>query len=280
MPPPIASGKHVDLRLASSYLPAILCAVKSMAMATLAGALLPLGGGPALALLVAVDRLYWNTDVVFDVNAVVAFVLGMCAVMHERLLKGTRSATALVPLCVWVSVGLIQMAWRIAPSLLFSLSPKWELSIACTMAVVVSMTHQDRDPIPIAMCRVGVMVIAVMGCSYTVAFTPAHRATPQPLLCLLMRVGPIMLAPALAGFGYALILIGIIAMGVWPPTLLSRYGTPQMPTSDDDDFVIGVSAPSEPTTREDEETSAEDDRGSAEAILREALGRRKGTRSC
>ena len=46
----------MDLRLASTYVPALICAAKSAVVAMLARLLVPTGGASVLALSVAIDR--------------------------------------------------------------------------------------------------------------------------------------------------------------------------------------------------------------------------------
>jgi hypothetical protein len=180
----------VDLSLASSYVPAILCLAKSVAMATTAFFILPHGGGPALALCLVFDRIFCFYGVVFDVNAVVAFVLALCVAVEERHRlyyyyyyddhhnnnkhgafaitattnnnnKGTSPSAAATTtmcttaLCVWALVAFIQ-TWRRL------MSVRWELVCVSCLAVFVSFTHQSKEPLPLFLTQVILFVVVVM----------------------------------------------------------------------------------------------------------------------
>lgn len=197
-PPTLPRG--MDLRLASSYLPALVCAVQSALIAMLARALIPLGGASALALGVALHRSYAGPyfpyhHAFFDVNAIMAYVLAVSVAAYEHQLhgaawiesKGTGLPSTLV-LLIWM---LLAMATCARPNGM--LAPAWELFVLCGLYGLLCACAPDARPnseeLPWAAIRALALVASVASSIYTA------QAPDTPLALLLLRLAPVFLAP-------------------------------------------------------------------------------------
>lgn len=253
----------VDLRLASSYVPAIVCVFKSIGISALAVLLVPVGGVPALALMVMLDRMFVERSSVFDVNAVVAFVFGLCVVVEERHHRGTHTQLAIPLLCVWSALALLQSCRPI-------MSGRWEIGALSVVASLVSVTHQTEEMAPLVLGRVFCFVSIVVGAVYISACMEDEGG--GSLLLFLMRAGPVMLAPAVPGFGFGyLMLMAVVGTWRWRRSIGSSAASSLE--------IVYVGNHSGGTSVNSVGGGGDVEATADDALLREALARHKGGRT-
>lgn len=174
----------VDLNLASSYVPAFLCLLKCLVLTSLAYALVPVGGLCALGLVLLFDRVFWGSDFILDVNAVVLAVLWGQVANHERHHFGFR--TPVVPLLsvVWCAAALGLSVYQVGMPL------RTELYCYMALAACVSITYMALEPYSYCVARTFVYNVVVLMQVYW------HISTgrEEPLVLTLFRYGFVLLA--------------------------------------------------------------------------------------
>ena len=98
-----------DLNLASSYIPACLCVLKSTAVFILF-MFCPVRGWIGLCCLLTVDRILWNqsNNPILDVNAVVCAMVGGLMVMHIRY-ENVGNFVTIAIVVIWTIVNSSQI---------------------------------------------------------------------------------------------------------------------------------------------------------------------------
>lgn len=253
----IRAVRRMDLRLASTYVPAFVCVGKSVVVAVAAVWVVPLGGAPALSLGLLLDRMYCrpNAPGVFDVNAVLAFVFGLCVVVEERHHRGTPIQLALPLLAVWMGLAAAQ-SWR--P--LF-IGQRLEVVLLSTLAALVSLTHQAEEMLVLFLGRVICLLLVVVLSVYVSSALVGEGPSSALVLLFLLRAGPIMLASLLPGVAFGALLLAIIAGGLYN----SKHAAAAF-----DRETAGM-----PLNNKTHDPEA----GDEDALLREALAKHKGNRS-
>lgn len=103
----------VDLSLASSYIPVFICLIKSMIVCFSTTGLLYYGGICALVVVLLFDRLFFNSEFIVDVNAVLGAVAWSLVSTHERHHRGFYDSSIFVFVIVvnlaWVMIGTVQI---------------------------------------------------------------------------------------------------------------------------------------------------------------------------
>jgi hypothetical protein len=278
----------VDLRLASTYVPAMVCAVKSALIAMLARVLVPRGGASSLALCVAFDRLHLcqhpaylhlNQCAFFDSNAVAAFVLGVSVAAYERgrsawIGASTGSLQQLLPdalIAAWMLLACRRQV-LIAPSQAGP-APRWEAGLLLALfLLLMSLPVPDtqtitKEDLPWAAVRALGFVAAVASAAYT-----SQCDTP---MALLMRAAPIFLAALTPAMCFAAILFGITLVR-WQQQQVSGGTLSSVGPQPTPDVSHSIGGGEDHQTASvvmmiDEETLEEEQRR-----LREALARHKG----
>lgn len=172
----------VDLSLASSYLPAFVCLAKTLVATAAALLVLPAGGLPALAVLLQMDRLFLNTDYIFDVNALLSLAVAFAAARHDRTRFGVATPFATPLAALW---GLLMLAQMARPTL----RPRAEICAYAGLFVLLSVTHEAQDPLGTALAR------ATAHTSLTLLHIYWHTATghEEPLALTATRLGGVMM---------------------------------------------------------------------------------------
>jgi hypothetical protein len=180
----------VDLTLASSYIPAFTCLAKSICLASGAYLLLPVGGLTMLCVLVQLDRLFFNTDFIVDVNAVVASVIACFAVNHERAHNGMHTQAATVLAAAWAKLSILQLSRPVV-------RPRTEMCLYAFGAVAMSCTHHPPEPLSWIVARTSAFVALVLAHVYW------HTATCQdePLTLTCMRYAHVIIGHPLVACG-------------------------------------------------------------------------------
>jgi len=105
----------VDLSLASSYIPVFVCITKTILVAVLSSYTISTVGICGLSLIVFVDRIFFNSDFIVDVNAVTAIVLWTQVSNYERhhksLLDKSLHGISIVVNFLWAFLGMVQI-WK------------------------------------------------------------------------------------------------------------------------------------------------------------------------
>ena len=148
----------VALHLASSYIPALICIGKVLAVG-LWSLIVPLGGGPLLGLLLMLDRRYINNDIVFDVNGVAGFAFVSILVIEERHRFGIATP---------ISYGFLVL-WAVCSVVHFFIEFRHEALATSLLAAMVSLTKQSKDPLWAIELRLVLFLIPVMAVCYTEA---------------------------------------------------------------------------------------------------------------
>ena len=181
----------VDMTLASSYLPAFSCLAKSLAVASMAHVFLPHGGLTALCVLLLLDRTFFNTEFIVDVNAVVAAVVACLAANHERAHNGmvTNATTPLA--VVWVKLVMMQLGRPVFRA-------RTEMCLYAALAVATSCTSNPIEPLSLVLGRTAAFVTLVLSHVYW------HTATAhdEPLTLISARHAHVLLGtPIVAAAG-------------------------------------------------------------------------------
>jgi hypothetical protein len=156
----------VDLTLASSYIPAFSCLAKSLATASLSYIVMPHGGLTAMCVAIQLDRIFFNTDFIVDVNAVVIAVIASFATNHERTHNGIMTPASMAMAVVWAKFAFLQLSRPIV-------KPRVELCVYAVLAVAMSCTHFSAEPLSYAIGRTAGFVLLVLLNVYW------HTATSQ-----------------------------------------------------------------------------------------------------
>jgi hypothetical protein len=172
----------VDLSLASSYLPAFVCLAKTLVATAAALLVLPAGGLPALAVLLQMDRLFLNTDFIFDVNALLSLAIAFTAARHDRTRFGVATPFATPLAAAW---GLLMLAQMARPTL----RPRTEICAYAGLFMLLSVTYETQDPLGTALAR------ATAHITLTLLHIYWHTATghEEPLTLTATRLGGVMM---------------------------------------------------------------------------------------
>ena len=205
----------VDLSLASSYLPAIVCLAVSLGMACI----VPYVPTPVWGYGLLLDRLLFNKMEVFDVNAVVAWTSALIALHADT--SAVLPATLAMPISgVWAAVSMCQTAR------LSKLGFTGELLASLVMACALGCTHTPPESLSYSLARVAASTLATV----TLLYTRAHD--PDPLSITLLRTAPIILAPLPVSVTLTLAITGAV---VW----VSRQAlAPSQPESTDSEAQL------------------------------------------
>ena len=225
----------VDLSLASSYVPAFICVIKCLAVISLGYVFVPLGGLSVLCLLLLLDRVFFSSDFIVDVNAVVVSVLWSQVADHQRTQFGFHTPASALLSVAWCGLAV---ALLLKPSLLKN---RMELHVYAVLAALTSITYMPREPFPYHVAR----VVGFDFCVLLHVYWHISAGHEEPLVLMLFRYGFVLVALPLVA------LLGALASCV---VVVLRW-RPQVPSS--------ASA----QTEEDVETAA--------AVLREMLASRK-----
>ena len=242
-----------DLTLASSYIPACMCLLKS-GVAFALFVVSPVRGWIGLCALLIVDRILWNqSGCILDVNAVVGALVGGLMVVHNRG-EGVHSMLQLAIVIVWTLVSACQIvgATRIPRG--------HEIVLAAGCLTVLSCLYQEQERVELEALRVAVFNVAL-------PYVGVMMQQPDIDTCVnICRTLVLLLGEpeqALAWLAIYFLCIGYQLRGVRRPkdpiTVIVQ---------EEDDAVLlrelrGVRRPAEPLPED-------------EAVLREALSLRKG----
>lgn len=193
----------VDLTLASSYVPALACVGKCLALCTLVRFAVPHGGTAAVGALLLVDRAVLNIEFIMDVNSVVAFACALAVFNVERQEHPVLPDPTLVVVSVpWAAVAMLQTAR------LTRIQNNMEL---CAIAVAAALAASSHAPAEAPQW----MVARALGFSLAVVFVRYTREE-EDLRMVLVRMGVLMLGPLVL---CALVLCALAASLAWtrPP---------------------------------------------------------------
>jgi hypothetical protein len=211
----------VDLSLASSYVPAFVCLVKCLLITSLSYVLVPIGGLCVLGLLLLLDRVFWGSDFILDVNAVVLSVLWSQVANHERHHFGFRTPVFMLLSVVWCCAAVALSVYQTGVHL------RSELYGYMTLAACLSITYMALEPFSYCVARTLVFNVAVLLQVYW------HIASgrEEPLVLTLFRYGFVLLAMPLAAFLGALGCCVVVALRWRPHTGASVQAEPDVETA-------------------------------------------------
>jgi len=196
----------VDLSLASSYVPAFVCLIKSLIVTSLAYLLVPVGGLCALGLLLLMDRVFFGSDFIVDVNAVVLCVLWGQLANHERHHFGLRAPVSVLLSLLWACAAVALLARPLG------LKSRAELSVYVVLAALVSATHMAQEPFPYCVARAVGFDVAVL----LQVYWHISAGQEEPLVLTLFRYGFVLVASPPAALLGALGACVVVALR-WRP---------------------------------------------------------------
>ena len=149
-----------DLNLASSYIPACLCTLKSM-LAFMLFVFSPVRGWIGLCCLALVDRNLWNNSQtsILDVNSVVVSLIGGLMVMHSRS-EGLHSVMHLAVISIWMLVSGPQIVG------ISKLHRSYEVILAGCCVAMLSCMHQAQERTELLALRAFVFVVINIALPY------------------------------------------------------------------------------------------------------------------
>ena len=199
----------VDLSLASSYVPAFVCMLKSVVVCGLGAFLIPLGGTSSLCTLLLLDWIFINSDFILDVNALVAVVLWAQLSNYDRFHRGIHTLLSMLIGATWVVFALSQL---VRPG---TLKHKIELYVYSGLAILMSFTYLPHEPLHYSIIRgVGYNVVCFVQIYWQIA-----ASAEEPLVVTLLRNGAILLSIPPVAFVGSLCLVGVIAFRLKPITV-------------------------------------------------------------
>ncbi len=175
----------VDLSLASSYVPAFICILKSLVICVLSIYLIPVGGFAGLCAILVLDRVFLNSDFIIDVNAAVAAVLWSQISNYERHAKGLHAPAFVAISVVWLAVALHQL-YR--PGVL---KPRFEVYVYASLTILTTMTHQSSEPLTYSLFRTIGFDFAIL----IQIYWQLSMSQEDPLILTIMRHGSVLTAP-------------------------------------------------------------------------------------
>ena len=196
----------VDLSLASSYVPAFLCLIKCLVVTSIAHVLVPVGGLCVLGFLLLMDRVFWGSDFIVDVNAVVLGVLWGQVANHERHHYGFRTQAS----------ALLSVGWCCAAAALLvrpmGLRSRVELQVYVVLAACISITHMSLEPFSYGVVRaLGFNVAVLLQVYWHISI--GHE---EPLVLTLFRYGFVLVGMPLVALLGALCCCVVVALR-WRP---------------------------------------------------------------
>ena len=172
----------VDLTLASSYIPAVVCVGKAAMCSFACVWVLSMGGLPALGILLVVDRFLFNTDYIVDVNAVVSAVSAYEVANHERGTLSMRRPVSEVASVLWCGLSLFR---ALRPN---AVKQRPEFYAYVVLALGISVTNFQSEPVTITLLR----SLSFTGTVLVQIYVHLANTQEDPLVLTLLRHGSIM----------------------------------------------------------------------------------------
>lgn len=172
----------VDLSLASSYIPAFVCILKSLMIVFLGYLFIPFGGLSILGIMLLMDRNIFNTKFIIDVNAVVFSILWTLFANEQRKNYGHETRLTWVLIGIWGCVSVMSLVRAM----------KFEVYVYAVLSCIVSILHHDTESLGWVVVRVVTYNITVLMQVYWMIVSEVD----EPLMVTLMRhvfllVGPL-----------------------------------------------------------------------------------------
>jgi hypothetical protein len=211
----------VDLSLASSYVPAFVCLVKCLSIVSLGYVFVPLGGLSVMGLALLLDRVFFSSDFILDVNSVVLAVLWALVSNVQRNQFGFHTVASLVLSVAWCCVAVAQL---LRPGLLRNMS---ELYVYVVLGALVTMTFMPREPFAYGAARVFGFDFAVL----LQVYWHISVGYEEPLVCTLFRYGFVLVAPPLVALVGAFASCVVVAFRWRPQVAAAAASEPDVETA-------------------------------------------------
>lgn len=200
-----------DLSLASSYIPACLCVLKS-SVAFVLFIVSPVRGWIGLVCLLAVDRILWNqSGGILDVNAVECALIGGLMVAHTRGEGVHANVLQLGVVGLWGLLSALQITG------MGRLSRAWEVLVAAGCVTLLSCLHQSPERVELSALRAFVFVVLNVVLPYLGVMMQHADIDTYVNAC---RTAPILLAEpeqAAAWLAIYVLCIGYQVRSIRPP---------------------------------------------------------------
>jgi hypothetical protein len=143
-----------DLNLASSYIPACLCILKSI-LAFVLFVFSPIRGWIGLWCLLTVDRILWNqsTNSILDVNAVIGALIGGLMVMHTRS-DNPNNVANMVIIAFWMIFSASQIVG------LSRFNRSYEIILGACSVTLLACLYQEQERTELLALRSLVFVLS------------------------------------------------------------------------------------------------------------------------
>jgi hypothetical protein len=197
----------VDLSLATSYIPAIVCQIKTLVFCTMTFFLLPHGGLVFQTIVVMLDRTFLNSDVIIDINALLSSLFFFLILNHEREHNGMvlSNVTLYALSSLWTSCVIYHMAYQ-------KFKIKTELLLHSVFIILISVTHFEREIYTITLVR----ALLYNTCILVMIYSDISQSVEESLLLKLMRLGPVITTPIIFS-GVLFLVATAIVLIQWNP---------------------------------------------------------------
>jgi hypothetical protein len=249
-----------DLNLASSYIPACLCAFKCTVAFVLFVAS-PMRGWIGLCCLAVVDRLLWNNSqtTILDVNSVAISLVGGLMVMHVRA-SGAHSVMHMAVLVVWMLVTIPQIVGA------SKLHRSYEVILAACCVAMLSCMFQVQERTEMLAFRAFVFVVINIALPYIGILVQQYEADTYVNVCRTLLI--LMGEPEVACFW-----VVVYALCIGYHVRMTKKKDESSPLSLEDQLSYSIqSAKAAPILPSLPSQAAED----PASLLREALASRRG----
>ena len=195
-----------DLKLASSYVPALVCVSKGLVVGTLTYYMFPMGGCGLIGLLLLLDRIHLNLTSIVDVNSIVVFVTVLTAVTRDRAKGGVEPPAGAMLTGVWACVSILCSIGQ-------PVSFRVEVLVLSATAALTSVTQMAPEIVWLLLVRVVCMLIPVLLMVYTT------DSCGFDVVLGLLRTAPVMFAPLIPAL-LASVVLSVVVVWRWRKTQL------------------------------------------------------------
>lgn len=208
----------VDLSLATSYIPAIVCQIKTLLFCTMTFFLLPHGGLVFQSLLVMLDRTFFNSDVIIDVNAFLSSLFFLMILNHERNHNGAvvSKTTLYIVSSTWISLVIYHLAYQ-------KFKIRTELLLHSLFIALISVIHFETETFTITITRALLYNTSLL----IMIYSDISQSLEKSLMVKFMRLSPVITTPIIFGGALSILATSIVLIQ-WNPFQF----TSEMPDSD------------------------------------------------
>ena len=179
---------HVDLSLASSYLPGCACIAKS-SVSFVIFLFSPVRGWIALCTLLITDRVLWNTqNCILDVNAVCTALVGGLMIVRARGDAGSAAVVGCIFTVAWMLMSMLQVLGATR------LHHMYEVLVGALVVSILSCVFQKQETPEILAVRSFIFTTANVVLPYLGIVLHQQQPDVDSSCVIICRTLPILLA--------------------------------------------------------------------------------------